>query len=198
MAPEIVMGRPYDFGVDVWSLGVCIYFILAGRFPWVFETGGSSNKRKAKDPVSARKEELARRQQFAERVLRGPTDKHHWKARHWSHVSEGCTSLLRQMLEPTVGPTVGPPKASKEAPVSQKQRQRATIEELLAHPWFCTQGDEKPEESPPTRPLPASVMNELADFDRRNTAGAKWHAAQQRQLGVSSPPRHSKAKGHLA
>ena len=193
MAPEIVMGRPYDFGVDVWSLGVCIYFILAGRFPWVFETGGSNNKRKVKDPVSARKEELARRQQFAERVLRGPTDKHHWKARHWSHVSGGCTALLRRMLEPTVGPS----KVPNEAPASQDQSQRPTMEELLAHPWFCTQGDEEPGKSPSTRPLPASVMNELADFDRRNTAGAKWHAAQQ-QLGVSSPPprpRHQ-AKGH--
>ena len=93
MAPEIVMGRPYDFGVDVWSLGVCIYFILAGRFPWVFETGGSSNKRKAKDPVSARKEELARRQQFAERVLRGPTDKH-----RSSHHPASCHGMYTDVL----------------------------------------------------------------------------------------------------
>ena len=44
MAPEILQGRGYGFGVDWWALGVLVYEILAGFSPFAdFETDGSTD-----------------------------------------------------------------------------------------------------------------------------------------------------------
>ncbi len=34
MAPEVVLKTPYSFEVDIWSLGVTIFTILSGRYPF--------------------------------------------------------------------------------------------------------------------------------------------------------------------
>ena len=34
MAPEIVNREPYSFGADIWALGVLIYRIIKGEFPF--------------------------------------------------------------------------------------------------------------------------------------------------------------------
>jgi len=34
MAPEIVNKQEYDFGVDIWALGVLFYKIVTGNFPF--------------------------------------------------------------------------------------------------------------------------------------------------------------------
>jgi serine/threonine protein kinase len=34
MAPEVISSKPYDKRADVWSLGVIVYFILSGQFPF--------------------------------------------------------------------------------------------------------------------------------------------------------------------
>lgn len=34
MAPEIMLGRPYTYKVDNWSVGVLIVFILTGKYPF--------------------------------------------------------------------------------------------------------------------------------------------------------------------
>ncbi|KAI0053267.1 kinase-like protein [Auriscalpium vulgare] len=34
MAPEVWQGRPYSFEVDVWSLGITIFYMLSGRMPF--------------------------------------------------------------------------------------------------------------------------------------------------------------------
>ena len=36
-APEIVMGKPYDFKADVWSFGVVLFFLMAGELPYQLE-----------------------------------------------------------------------------------------------------------------------------------------------------------------
>lgn len=38
MAPEIFGLQPHDESVDIWSLGVCLYYMLAGTFPFLANT----------------------------------------------------------------------------------------------------------------------------------------------------------------
>ena len=39
MAPEILLGRPYDKKCDVWSLGVILFQLLFGRLPFPIDQG---------------------------------------------------------------------------------------------------------------------------------------------------------------
>ena len=32
-APELILENPYSFGVDLWSLGITIYYVMFHRFP---------------------------------------------------------------------------------------------------------------------------------------------------------------------
>jgi len=41
MAPEIILGRGYDKGVDWWAFGVLLYECLAGYSPFCDPVGGS-------------------------------------------------------------------------------------------------------------------------------------------------------------
>jgi serine/threonine protein kinase len=34
MAPEMILGDPYDTKVDVWSLGVMLYYTVSGHLPF--------------------------------------------------------------------------------------------------------------------------------------------------------------------
>ena len=36
-APEILLGKPSDKGADLWALGVTIYALLCGTFPFFSE-----------------------------------------------------------------------------------------------------------------------------------------------------------------
>lgn len=34
MAPEVIVGKGYDFYVDFWSLGICLYEFMGGGVPY--------------------------------------------------------------------------------------------------------------------------------------------------------------------
>ncbi len=34
MAPEVILGEPSDYKLDVWSLGIFLYALLAGTVPF--------------------------------------------------------------------------------------------------------------------------------------------------------------------
>ena len=34
MAPEVVQGKGYSFGVDIWALGVILYQMVCGKLPY--------------------------------------------------------------------------------------------------------------------------------------------------------------------
>lgn len=38
MAPEIMGGRPYTYKADIWSIGVLIFLMITGSYPFVANT----------------------------------------------------------------------------------------------------------------------------------------------------------------
>ena len=50
-APEMVVGNPYDFAVDVWSLGICLYMSVTGWHPFIYRNDDAINVEKIFDRV---------------------------------------------------------------------------------------------------------------------------------------------------
>jgi len=83
VAPEVLQGVPYDSQVDMWSIGVILYYAIAGYMP--FEA-------KAKKPLY-------------KRITEGDYGFHGQK---WTHVSRGAKQFISKLLkvDPTIRCTV--------------------------------------------------------------------------------------------
>jgi len=83
MAPEVLLSRTYDSSVDIWSLGVIVYKMLSGHYP--FSKGGFNQ-----DALS--------------RVLTGKYD---FNSRRWANISPSCKDLIQKTLvvDPNLRPT---------------------------------------------------------------------------------------------
>jgi len=73
MAPEMLHGQSYSLAIDNWSLGVCLYVMLSGCFPY-----GRSTEEETKEAIS--KEQLRLDGTF------------------WESVSSPAKDLIRQLL----------------------------------------------------------------------------------------------------
>lgn len=76
VAPEVLKKQGYDAAIDIWSLGVLLYTMLAGRTPFA-----NSDK----DPP----------EKILSRVSAGKLDLTHG---NWSHISDQAKDLVKSML----------------------------------------------------------------------------------------------------
>lgn len=69
-APEIIRGLPYDERADMWSVGVIIYILLGGKFPFI-----------------------GRR--LVQRIVSG---NYSFPEKYWAHVSDEAKDLINNLL----------------------------------------------------------------------------------------------------
>jgi len=81
MAPEVIGGYAYDFKCDVWSLGICLYTMLSGGFPYLDDVKG---------PVSVLLQVIKHKTFTKEADMRGHC---------WPYSSDAAKNFVLRMLE---------------------------------------------------------------------------------------------------
>jgi tRNA A-37 threonylcarbamoyl transferase component Bud32 len=73
-APEIILRKPYSHSVDIWSLGVTIFFLMTGFHPF----------------------DSHDQQELLKKIVRQDPD---WNADEWKGASDGVKDLVKKLLE---------------------------------------------------------------------------------------------------
>ena len=73
-APEIILRKPYSHSVDIWSLGVTMFFLLTGFHPF----------------------DSHDQQELLKKIVRQEPD---WDAEEWKDASDDAKSLCKKLLE---------------------------------------------------------------------------------------------------
>jgi serine/threonine protein kinase len=73
-APEIILRKPYSHSVDVWSLGVTLFFLLSGFHPF----------------------DSHDQQELLKKIVRQDPD---YEADEWSNISDEAKDLVKKLLE---------------------------------------------------------------------------------------------------
>jgi serine/threonine protein kinase len=124
-APEILQGEsPSECG-DIWSAGLCLHFMLAGRLP-------------------RRREQFASLPDFAEAVATRKVTLH---GRRWSGIPESCKVMLQQCLEvnmslrPTAATLLGRHYQGSPRPGTDGKLHRVRTEAVTLRPSTTRAGD---------------------------------------------------------
>ena len=72
-APEIILRKPYSHSVDIWSLGVTIFFLMTGFHPF----------------------DSHDQQELLKKIVRQEPD---WDAEEWKGASKECKDLVKKLL----------------------------------------------------------------------------------------------------
>lgn len=124
MAPEVEDGSAYDFASDAWCLGVLLFVLIVGKFPF--------------DRVPKQQSEVDRVVQKARRsagvtakaVISGLLQLE--PAARWTLEALSRTDWLHGDMSPSLGPSVPTLVPFDDSPDRQSKRQRMVNQEVLA------------------------------------------------------------------
>lgn len=126
VAPEILRGDQYGTEVDIWSMGVITYVLLAGYPPFYDED----------------------QKKLFKKIKNGT---YFFHQDYWANTSPDAIDLIKRML-------------------CVDQKERATAEQLLSHPWI-TAGDDQLK----SKDLSNSIVT-MKKFNARRRLRAAAHA----------------------
>jgi len=163
-SPEQARGESVDKRTDLYSTGVVLYEMLAGRPPFTGETAVSvayQHVSEAVTPPSVFNPELSAA--LDEVVLRSLAKDRNDR---FQDAEEFRASLLAASLDPTAAPSTPPPTPVEEASVEEPTEAMPTFEELLSEDFVVPEVAPLVEEStisPPTEAFtPTSDTNPFA------------------------------------
>ena len=174
-SPEQARGESVDKRTDLYSTGVVLYEMLAGRPPFTGETAVSvayQHVSEAVTPPSVFNPELSAA--LDQVVLRSLAKDRNDR---FQNAEEFRESLLAASLDPTSAPATPAPTQVEETPVEEPTEAMPTFEELLSEDFVVPEAAPTVEEatiSPPTEAFTstsdtnpfAAIGVELEDIDR--------------------------------
>lgn len=118
-APEVLLGQSASEGVDVWSAGLCLYFMLVGSLPF-------------------RLEDFRNPHDFGAHIFNHPVA---LSGPQWDEVSEPCKDVLRQCLAVRMQDRPAPMTLLKSNWLTPNRRERPRRSCTTALPRNFSAGD---------------------------------------------------------